>query len=134
MNRYGISPEIAQRLAGSLLHFIWQGALLAFLTAMCLKLLSRRSAEIRYVVASTAMALMLAAPVLTFAFYGQTGAIALRLLQMSRATRQASALLLLLPRLRTMRRGRNGYFWPGAPAFSFSSRDWSRDGICRAVS
>ena len=34
-----------------------------------------------------AMTLMLAAPVLTFAFYGQTGAIALRLLQMSRATR-----------------------------------------------
>ena len=87
MNRYGISPEIAQRLAGSLLHFLWQGALIAFLTAMALKLLSRRSAEIRYVVASTAMTLMLAAPVLTFAFYGQTGAIALRLLQISGATR-----------------------------------------------
>ena len=87
MNRYGISPEIAQRLAGSLLHFIWQGALVAFLTAVCLKLFSRRSAELRYVVSSAAMALMLAAPVLTFAFYGQTGAIALRLLQMSRTTR-----------------------------------------------
>src|SRR4029077_124898 len=53
---------------------------------MCLKFLSKRSAQMRYVVSSIAMTLMLAAPVLTFAFYGQTGAIALRLLQMTRAT------------------------------------------------
>jgi len=91
MNRYGIFPEIAQRLAGSLLHFIWQGALVAFLTAMCLKLCSRRSAELRYVVSSTALALMLASPILTFVFYGQTGAIALRLLQLTRTTRAGIA-------------------------------------------
>jgi beta-lactamase regulating signal transducer with metallopeptidase domain len=87
MNLYGLSPEIAQRFAGSLLHFIWQGALIAFLAAICLKLLSKRSAEVRYIVSSAVMALMLAAPVMTFAFYGQTGAIALRLLQMTQTTR-----------------------------------------------
>ena len=86
MNRFGITPEIAQRFAGSLLHFIWQGALVGFVTAVCLKFLSKRSAELRYVIAAAAMAIMLAAPVLTFAFYGQTGAIALRLLQWTRTT------------------------------------------------
>jgi hypothetical protein len=44
---FRLSPEIAQRFAGSLLHFIWQGAVVAFLLALALKLLSRRSAEIR---------------------------------------------------------------------------------------
>lgn len=79
-----LAPEIAQRLAGSLLQFIWQGAAIAFLTAVGMKLLRRRSAESRYTVGVAALALMLVAPVVTFVFYAQTGAAALALLRTAR--------------------------------------------------
>ena len=91
MNSFGLSPENAQRFAGSLLHFIWQGALLAVLTALWLKFMSRRSAELRYIVSIVSMALMLASPIVTFAFYRQTGAIALQLFQLARTIRIHSA-------------------------------------------
>jgi bla regulator protein blaR1 len=76
-----ITPEFTQRLAGSLIHFLWQGAVIAVVTAVCLRLLARRSAEWRYAVSCVALAAMLAAPMLTFVFYAQTGAVALRLLK-----------------------------------------------------
>jgi hypothetical protein len=76
-----MSPELAQRLAGSLLHFIWQGALIAMIAAIALRLLAHRSAESRYTVSIVALFLMLAAPLVTFAFYAETGSATLALLQ-----------------------------------------------------
>ena len=40
MNLDLIAPEVIQRLAGSLLHFVWQGALIALLAAVGLRLLA----------------------------------------------------------------------------------------------
>jgi hypothetical protein len=53
---------VLERLAGSLLHFFWQGAAIAILAALALKLLERRPAEWRYAAASAALLAMLAAP------------------------------------------------------------------------
>jgi beta-lactamase regulating signal transducer with metallopeptidase domain/protocatechuate 3,4-dioxygenase beta subunit len=75
--------ELAQRFAGTLLHFIWQGAVIALVTAMVLRMMRRHSAESRYAVGIAGLALMLVAPVMTFAFYEQAGAVAVMLLQAS---------------------------------------------------
>jgi beta-lactamase regulating signal transducer with metallopeptidase domain len=83
---------VLERLAGSLLHFVWQGAAIAIVTAIALRLLRRRSAEWRYAVALGALAAMLVAPFLTFTFYAETGALTLRLLrELNGAARIASA-------------------------------------------
>jgi beta-lactamase regulating signal transducer with metallopeptidase domain len=82
MSEYWISAEWLQRMAGSLLHFVWQGALLAFLAALLLRLLARRQALLRYTVAVMFLGLMLLAPCVTFLFYPETGAAALRLLRL----------------------------------------------------
>jgi beta-lactamase regulating signal transducer with metallopeptidase domain len=76
-----MTPEVVQRLAGSLLHFVWQGALIAMIAAVALRLLADRSAESRYTVSVAALLLMLAAPLVTFAFYTETGRATLALLQ-----------------------------------------------------
>jgi beta-lactamase regulating signal transducer with metallopeptidase domain len=86
MTGYGLTPETIQRFSGSLLHFIWQGAAIALGASICLRLLHRRSAELRYAFAVAALALMFAAPVVTFVFYAETGAAALRLLQLTGKT------------------------------------------------
>jgi beta-lactamase regulating signal transducer with metallopeptidase domain len=80
MNLDLIAPEVIQRLAGSLLHFVWQGAVIALLTAVGLRLLRHRSAEARYAFAIVSLVCMLAAPLFTLAFYSQTGAVAQRLI------------------------------------------------------
>ena len=80
MNLDLIAPEVIQRLAGSLLHFVWQGAVIALLTAVGLRLLRHRSAESRYAFAIVSLVCMLAAPLFTLAFYSQTGAVAQRLI------------------------------------------------------
>jgi beta-lactamase regulating signal transducer with metallopeptidase domain len=77
----GTNPDLMQRLAGSLLHFVWQGAFIAMVSAIILRLLSNRSAEWRYTVSVAALFLMLAAPIVTFMFYKQTGSITLAILQ-----------------------------------------------------
>lgn len=91
MTGYGLTPETIQRFSGSLLHFIWQGAVIALAASICLRLLHRRSAELRYAVAVGAMVLMLAAPIVTFIFYAETGAVALKLLQLTGKTLTDSA-------------------------------------------
>lgn len=75
-----------QRLAGSLLHFLWQGALLALIAIVALRLMARRSAESRYIAAVIAMVLMAVAPAVTFAFYAETGGATLRAIQLLRAS------------------------------------------------
>jgi beta-lactamase regulating signal transducer with metallopeptidase domain len=64
-----------QRLAGSLPHFLWQGAVLALLAALLFRFMERRSAESRYAVAVAMLGLMLVAPCLTLVFYAETGAL-----------------------------------------------------------
>ncbi len=87
----GMNPDLMQRLAGSLLHFVWQGAVIAMVSAVILRLLSNRSAEWRYTVSVAALFLMLAAPIVTFMFYMQTGRITLLILQWITDSVQGSA-------------------------------------------
>jgi beta-lactamase regulating signal transducer with metallopeptidase domain len=83
---HGFSPEFMQRVAGSLLHFLWQGAAVALLANLCLRLSARRSAETRYAVAAGALCFMSVCPVLTFIYYAQTGAITQRILRLTGET------------------------------------------------
>ena len=46
MNPNLIAPEVIQRFAGSLLHFIWQGAVIAMITAAGLRMLRRGYARL----------------------------------------------------------------------------------------
>ena len=85
-----IAPEMMQRFAGSLLHFIWQGAVIAIVAGIGLRLLRHRSAEARYAFAIASLICMLAAPMFTLAFYAQTGAIAQRLIHMVSQAASAS--------------------------------------------
>jgi beta-lactamase regulating signal transducer with metallopeptidase domain len=95
MTDFILTPEIARRLAGSLLHFIWQGAAIAAVASIALRLSNRRSAEVRYVLSVAALVLMIAAPTLTFLFYQETGSLALRVIQLAgkamRDTSQSAA-------------------------------------------
>ena len=49
----------------TLVHFVWQGAVLAVAAAIALRLCRHRSANTRYVIACMALAAMLASPVIT---------------------------------------------------------------------
>ena len=62
-----LSEPFGQTLGWTLLHFVWQGALVAFLLALALYPLRHRTAQTRYVVACGALLLLLAMPVVTFA-------------------------------------------------------------------
>jgi beta-lactamase regulating signal transducer with metallopeptidase domain len=68
MMEFVLTDGALQRLASTLLHFLWQGAVLAAVAAVALRLLARQSAEIRYAVAAGALLVMTAAPFLTFVF------------------------------------------------------------------
>jgi beta-lactamase regulating signal transducer with metallopeptidase domain len=56
---------VAQALGWALLQFVWQGALVGLLTAAVLAILRRSAADVRYVVSTVALALMLTMPVVT---------------------------------------------------------------------
>jgi beta-lactamase regulating signal transducer with metallopeptidase domain len=55
----------AQVMGWALLHFIWQGALIGALAAVALAALRRSAADVRYVVATIALSLMLTLPIVT---------------------------------------------------------------------
>ena len=57
---------LAHALGWTLLHFLWQGALVALILACILSLLSRRSAQPRYLAACCALVLIVALPLVTF--------------------------------------------------------------------
>ncbi|TXT33944.1 MAG: TonB domain/peptidase M56 domain-containing protein, partial [Planctomycetota bacterium] len=59
-------------LGWTLLHFVWQGAVVGVLAAMLLAALRRRSASARYLTAVTALGLMLLLPLGTIAWIEQT--------------------------------------------------------------
>ncbi|HUT56621.1 MAG TPA: M56 family metallopeptidase, partial [Phycisphaerae bacterium] len=56
----------SQRLGWSLLHFLWQGIVIAALLSVAMTALRRRSANLRYALACMALVVMVAAPVATF--------------------------------------------------------------------
>ncbi len=56
----------------SLLHFVWEGAIVAILLAIVLKLLRDRSPQLRYSVACCALGLMIILPLFTFAYLAIT--------------------------------------------------------------
>jgi len=56
---------VAHALGWALLQFVWQGALVGLLTAAVLGILRRSAADVRYVVSTVALALMLTMPVVT---------------------------------------------------------------------
>lgn len=64
-----VSPEMMRTLGWTLLHFLWQGAALAALLAAILAFVRR--ADKRYALAVGALALMIAAPTVTFALLWQ---------------------------------------------------------------
>jgi beta-lactamase regulating signal transducer with metallopeptidase domain len=76
-----ISHEWLQQLAGTLLHFLWQGALVAFLCAVLLRLLAARSSILRYSVAVASLGVMTLLPIMTFILYPQTHEVAVGVLQ-----------------------------------------------------
>jgi ankyrin repeat protein/beta-lactamase regulating signal transducer with metallopeptidase domain len=59
-----------QRLGWVLIHFIWQGAGIALLLALALRLLSQASSQIRYAVIAVALLVAAAMPVVTWAVLG----------------------------------------------------------------
>jgi hypothetical protein len=67
---------IAQALSAALLHFIWQGTLVAFLLWIALSMLRNRTADQRYAASCAALALMAALPALTaWMVYRQAAAV-----------------------------------------------------------
>ncbi|MCP3903683.1 MAG: M48 family metalloprotease [Planctomycetes bacterium] len=59
------SMPIVEAVGWALIHFVWQGALIAVITALVLQALRRRNANTRYLVGCGGMALMIAAPIAT---------------------------------------------------------------------
>lgn len=64
-NQTLLSQPIFQALGWALVHFIWQGALVALLYASVRVVLQRRTSNVRYAAACGAMLLMLALPITT---------------------------------------------------------------------
>ncbi len=60
-----LSQEIVQRLGWTLLHFIWQAAVVALLLVILLRLLRKSTANLRYILACLALALIVLLPVIT---------------------------------------------------------------------
>ena len=50
----------------SLLHFVWEGAIVALLLSCALRLLRGRSSQLRYMATCCALVLMAASPLATF--------------------------------------------------------------------
>jgi beta-lactamase regulating signal transducer with metallopeptidase domain len=57
-----------------LLHFLWQGAVVALVAAVVLRLLARQRAEWRYAVACAALVVMFVFPLVTFSLLAKTAA------------------------------------------------------------
>ena len=60
-----VTAPLLETAGWTLLHFVWQGAAIAVAVAAVLRLLERRSANTRYLVACAGLIAMLAAPVAT---------------------------------------------------------------------
>jgi beta-lactamase regulating signal transducer with metallopeptidase domain len=60
-----LSQEIIQNLGWTLVHFVWQAAAIALLLAIVLRLLHKSSANLRYIIACMALALIVLMPIVT---------------------------------------------------------------------
>ena len=60
-----LQQQVAQAVGWALVQFVWQGALVGVVTAVALASLRRSAADIRYVVSTSALALMLTLPVVS---------------------------------------------------------------------
>jgi len=60
-----LQQPVAQVIGWALLHFLWQGALIGGLTALALAMLRQSAADVRYVVATIGLSLMLTLPAVT---------------------------------------------------------------------
>ncbi|MHC4693455.1 MAG: M56 family metallopeptidase, partial [Planctomycetota bacterium] len=61
-----LSQEMVQKLGWTLLHSLWQGAVVVLLLAVCLRILQKSSANIRYVISCLGLAVIVLLPVVTF--------------------------------------------------------------------
>ena len=68
-----VSPTLVRALGWTLLHSLWQGALVAAMLAGALLLLRRQRAEVRYAASVGALGLIVALAGLTFGLYFGTG-------------------------------------------------------------
>ena len=57
--------EIIQRLGWTLVHFVWQGSAIVLILAIVLRLLHKSSANLRYIIACMALALIVLMPAVT---------------------------------------------------------------------
>ena len=69
-----VSPVLVRALGWTLLHSLWQGALVAAVLAGALLLLRRQRAEVRYVVSAGALGAVVALAGITFGLYFTAGA------------------------------------------------------------
>ncbi len=60
-----LSQQMIERLGWTLIHFVWQATAVALLLAVALRLLRRRSANVRYLVSCLAMVLIVALTLVT---------------------------------------------------------------------
>jgi len=60
-----LSQEIVQRLGWTLIHFIWQATAVALILAILLRILRKSTANLRYIFACLALALIVLLPVIT---------------------------------------------------------------------
>ena len=60
-----VNEPAVQAIGWALVHFVWQGTLIALIAAVALRLLRQSAADVRYVVATIALALMATLPVVT---------------------------------------------------------------------
>ncbi|MFQ6035794.1 MAG: M56 family metallopeptidase, partial [Sedimentisphaerales bacterium] len=60
-----LSQEIVQKLGWTLLHFVWQAAAVALLLAILLQVLRKSTANLRYIIACLALALIVLLPIVT---------------------------------------------------------------------
>ena len=67
-----LTLPMMEALGWTLIHFLWQGTLVALLLANILKLLPRRAASLRYCIACVAMLLMLSLPPITMWVIGSS--------------------------------------------------------------
>ncbi len=68
-----LSHTLVQCLGWTLVHFVWQGAVIAGLLAVCLRCLRRASANLRYLAGCVAMLLIALTPVMTFYLLADQG-------------------------------------------------------------
>lgn len=68
-----LSQATVERLGWMLVHFLWQAAVVATLLAVFMRLLQESSANVRYLTACSAMALIVALPVVTMQFIDIAG-------------------------------------------------------------